>query len=244
MSSVETVDTQKTKRNDEKETVVSVQGLVKVFKDFWGRPKAHAVNNVSFQVRKGEAGSPLNEDVHIAVNLSLQRFFGNPPPLRRFLQQFAQKRSRILFRTVAFNQKTVGGTGSDGLLRRRGFQRAQRKRQKAPPFQERFGRFRRADKRVVNHLRVRRFENFKDGVVAVHRVERQRTAVSLRQPEMVAEVFRLKVKVRVKAVQPGFAEEKTAAHGPFQQIEIISGVFVLRFAQLPRMNAGEKIPPP
>lgn len=54
MSSVETVDTQKTKRNDEKETVVSVQGLVKVFKDFWGRPKAHAVNNVSFQVRKGE----------------------------------------------------------------------------------------------------------------------------------------------------------------------------------------------
>lgn len=54
MSSVETVDTQETKRNDEKETVVSVQGLVKVFKDFWGRPKAHAVNNVSFQVRKGE----------------------------------------------------------------------------------------------------------------------------------------------------------------------------------------------
>ena len=54
MSSVETVDTQKTKRNDEKETVVSVQGLVKVFKDFWGRPKAHAVNNVSFQVKKGE----------------------------------------------------------------------------------------------------------------------------------------------------------------------------------------------
>lgn len=54
MSSVETVDTQETKRNDEKETVVSVQGLVKVFKDFWGRPKAHAVNNVSFQVKKGE----------------------------------------------------------------------------------------------------------------------------------------------------------------------------------------------
>ncbi len=36
------------------ETVVMVQGLSKVFKDFWGRPKAHAVNNVSFQVRRGE----------------------------------------------------------------------------------------------------------------------------------------------------------------------------------------------
>ena len=36
------------------ETVVLVQGLSKVFKDFWGRPKAHAVNNVSFQVRRGE----------------------------------------------------------------------------------------------------------------------------------------------------------------------------------------------
>lgn len=36
------------------ETVVMVQGLSKVFKDFWGRPKAHAVNDVSFQVRRGE----------------------------------------------------------------------------------------------------------------------------------------------------------------------------------------------
>jgi ABC-2 type transport system ATP-binding protein len=34
--------------------VVSVRGLTKVFKDFWGRPKARAVDNVDFEVRPGE----------------------------------------------------------------------------------------------------------------------------------------------------------------------------------------------
>jgi ABC-2 type transport system ATP-binding protein len=36
------------------EVVVAVRGLTKVFKDFWGRPKARAVDNVDFEVRKGE----------------------------------------------------------------------------------------------------------------------------------------------------------------------------------------------
>src|SRR6201996_2936464 len=36
------------------EIVVSVRGLTKVFKDFWNRPKARAVDNVDFQVRRGE----------------------------------------------------------------------------------------------------------------------------------------------------------------------------------------------
>ena len=34
--------------------VISVQGLMKVFKDFWGRPKAKAVNNVDFEIKRGE----------------------------------------------------------------------------------------------------------------------------------------------------------------------------------------------
>jgi ABC-2 type transport system ATP-binding protein len=37
-----------------KETVVTVRNLTKVFKDFWGRPKARAVDNVDFEVRRGE----------------------------------------------------------------------------------------------------------------------------------------------------------------------------------------------
>jgi ABC-2 type transport system ATP-binding protein len=39
---------------DAEEIVVSVRGLTKVFKDFWGRPKARAVDNVDFDVRRGE----------------------------------------------------------------------------------------------------------------------------------------------------------------------------------------------
>jgi ABC-2 type transport system ATP-binding protein len=36
------------------EVIVTVRGLTKVFKDFWGRPKARAVDNVDFDVRRGE----------------------------------------------------------------------------------------------------------------------------------------------------------------------------------------------
>lgn len=36
------------------EVVVAVRGLTKVFKDFWGRPKARAVDQVDFEVRRGE----------------------------------------------------------------------------------------------------------------------------------------------------------------------------------------------
>src|SRR5213596_165153 len=36
------------------DAVVAVRGLTKVFKDFWGRPKARAVDNVDFEVRRGE----------------------------------------------------------------------------------------------------------------------------------------------------------------------------------------------
>ncbi len=36
------------------EVVIQAAGLTKVFKDFWGRPKARAVDNVDFEVRRGE----------------------------------------------------------------------------------------------------------------------------------------------------------------------------------------------
>src|SRR3954454_15836929 len=36
------------------ENVIVVRGLTKVFKDFWTRPKARAVDNVDFEVRRGE----------------------------------------------------------------------------------------------------------------------------------------------------------------------------------------------
>jgi ABC-2 type transport system ATP-binding protein len=36
------------------DVVVSVRDLTKIFKDFWGRPKARAVDHVDFEVRQGE----------------------------------------------------------------------------------------------------------------------------------------------------------------------------------------------
>jgi ABC-2 type transport system ATP-binding protein len=37
-----------------RENVIVVRGLTKVFKDFWNRPKARAVDNVNFEVKRGE----------------------------------------------------------------------------------------------------------------------------------------------------------------------------------------------
>src|SRR6202142_2401714 len=36
------------------EGILPIRGLTKVFKDFWNRPKARAVDNVDFEVRRGE----------------------------------------------------------------------------------------------------------------------------------------------------------------------------------------------
>ena len=45
---------QQTTEATQGEVIVRVSNLVKVFRDFWGRPKARAVNDVSFEVRAGE----------------------------------------------------------------------------------------------------------------------------------------------------------------------------------------------
>jgi ABC-2 type transport system ATP-binding protein len=47
-------ETRATEADANGEVVVRVSNLVKVFRDFWGRPKARAVNDVSFEVRAGE----------------------------------------------------------------------------------------------------------------------------------------------------------------------------------------------
>jgi len=52
MATLTELSTPRTQTNGE--VVVSVRALTKVFKDFWGRPKARAVDQVDFEVRKGE----------------------------------------------------------------------------------------------------------------------------------------------------------------------------------------------
>jgi len=54
MTVLETPQAATRKPSTPTENVVVVRGLTKVFKDFWGRPKARAVDNVDFEVRPGE----------------------------------------------------------------------------------------------------------------------------------------------------------------------------------------------
>ncbi|MCL4176787.1 MAG: ABC transporter ATP-binding protein [Verrucomicrobia bacterium] len=49
-----TLPSPETNRAAQDEVVIAVRGLTKIFKDFWGRPKARAVDNVDFEVRRGE----------------------------------------------------------------------------------------------------------------------------------------------------------------------------------------------
>src|ERR1700759_175407 len=74
------------------EVVIAVRGLTKVFKDFWGRPKARAVDNVNFEVRRGEVfgllgpnGSGKSTTVKMLLGLLYPtkghiEVFGKSPP--------------------------------------------------------------------------------------------------------------------------------------------------------------------
>ena len=74
-----------------KDDVVVVRSLEKVFRDFWGRPKAKAINDVSFEVRKGEVfgllgpnGSGKSTTIKVMLGLlnptrGVVRIFGHSP---------------------------------------------------------------------------------------------------------------------------------------------------------------------
>ena len=54
------------------EVVVQVQGLEKIFRDFWGRPKAKAVNGVEFEVRSGRCSDcwdQMDREIHNYQNV-------------------------------------------------------------------------------------------------------------------------------------------------------------------------------
>jgi ABC-2 type transport system ATP-binding protein len=75
----------------QRENVIVVRGLTKVFKDFWNRPKARAVDNVNFEVKRGEVfgllgpnGSGKSTTVKMLLGLLFPtkghiEIFGNSP---------------------------------------------------------------------------------------------------------------------------------------------------------------------
>ena len=73
--------------SDDRETVVSVRSLTKVFKDFWGRPKAKAVNDVSFEIKKGEVFGLLGPNGS-GKSTTIKMLLGLLNPTRGFMEIF------------------------------------------------------------------------------------------------------------------------------------------------------------
>src|SRR5579863_336436 len=69
------------------EAVVSVRGLTKTFKDFWGRPKARAVDNVDFEVRRGEVFGLLGPNGS-GKSTTVKLLLGLLHPTKGFIEVF------------------------------------------------------------------------------------------------------------------------------------------------------------
>jgi ABC-2 type transport system ATP-binding protein len=69
--------------------VVTVRGLTKVFKDFWGRPKARAVDNVEFEVRRGEVFGLLGPNGS-GKSTTVKLLLGLLHPTRGYLEVFGR----------------------------------------------------------------------------------------------------------------------------------------------------------
>ena len=72
---------------DDRETVISVRALTKVFKDFWGRPKAKAVNDVSFEIKRGEVFGLLGPNGS-GKSTTIKMLLGLLNPTRGFIEIF------------------------------------------------------------------------------------------------------------------------------------------------------------
>jgi len=83
----ESQPTATTTATDDRESVVSVRALTKVFKDFWGRPKAKAVNDVSFEIKKGEVFGLLGPNGS-GKSTTIKMLLGLLNPTKGFIEIF------------------------------------------------------------------------------------------------------------------------------------------------------------
>ncbi len=80
---------QSTETETETETVIAVRGLTKVFKDFWGRPKARAVDDVDFEVRRGEVFGLLGPNGS-GKSTTIKMLLGLLHPTKGVIEVFGQ----------------------------------------------------------------------------------------------------------------------------------------------------------
>jgi len=71
------------------EVVIAVRGLTKVFKDFWGRPKARAVDGVDFEVRRGEVFGLLGPNGS-GKSTTIKMLLGLLHPTKGVIEVFGQ----------------------------------------------------------------------------------------------------------------------------------------------------------
>ena len=71
------------------ENIIVVRGLTKIFKDFWGRPKARAVDNVDFEVRRGEVFGLLGPNGS-GKSTTLKMMLGLLYPTRGHIEVFGK----------------------------------------------------------------------------------------------------------------------------------------------------------
>lgn len=76
------------------EVVIAVRGLTKVFKDFWNRPKARAVDNVDFEVRRGEVFGLLGPNGS-GKSTTVKLLLGLLNPTRGHIQVFGHSPQHV-----------------------------------------------------------------------------------------------------------------------------------------------------
>ncbi|NLZ63846.1 MAG: ABC transporter ATP-binding protein [Lentisphaerae bacterium] len=80
--------------NDKHNLVVEAIGLSKVFKDFWGRPKARAVNGIDFSVRQGQVFGLLGPNGS-GKSTTVKMILGLLYPSRGILKVFGEEPQNV-----------------------------------------------------------------------------------------------------------------------------------------------------
>lgn len=80
--------------NSKNQVVVEAVGLTKIFKDFWGRPKARAVNGVDFSIRQGEVFGLLGPNGS-GKSTTIKMILGLLYPTRGKLEVFGEEPQNV-----------------------------------------------------------------------------------------------------------------------------------------------------